>query len=64
MQIQLHDVQHHLIEQVLIDFILKINSFFKYLVEPTSSNDEEDDDESENETHIIPREILMVKTNS
>jgi hypothetical protein len=35
--------------------------FWKYLAEPTSSNDEEDDDESENETHMIPREVLMVK---
>jgi hypothetical protein len=33
----------------------------KYLAEPTSSNDEEDDDESENETHMIPPEVLMVK---
>jgi len=33
----------------------------KYLAEPTSSNDEEDDDESENETHLISREVLMVK---
>ncbi len=32
-----------------------------YLAEPTSSNDEEDDDESENETHLISREVLMVK---
>ncbi|CAF4222403.1 unnamed protein product, partial [Rotaria sordida] len=29
------------------------------LAEPTSSNDEEDDDESENETHLISREVLM-----
>ena len=31
------------------------------LAEATSSNDEEDDDESENETHLIPREVLMVR---
>lgn len=32
------------------------------LAEATSSNDEEDDDESENETHLIPREVLMVRS--
>lgn len=35
-------------------------SVLKYLAEPTSSNDEEDDDESENDTHLIPREVLIV----
>ncbi|CAF3868679.1 unnamed protein product [Rotaria sp. Silwood2] len=32
---------------------------FNRTAEPTSSNDEEDDDESENETHLISREVLM-----
>ncbi|CAF5001086.1 unnamed protein product, partial [Rotaria socialis] len=32
---------------------------FHHTVEPTSSNDEEDDDESETETHLISREVLM-----
>lgn len=46
----------------LID-ISQMNSFQTWtsLAEPTSSNDEEDEDESEPETHMIPREVLMVR---
>ena len=29
-----------------------------------SSNDDDDDDESDNETHMISREVLMVRTRS
>lgn len=60
----MQDEQHPLIEQV--SFVFRKNRFLNLIyisIEPTSSNDDEDDDESETETHLIPREVLMVNLN-